>query len=285
MRYKKNIFGPLLLLAALATGTVSCARLILEERRACPAFLFFDITNSELFDMSEYTHVSAYKYPEQELLAIDTTSVSSTLDRSFYLEVKRSDSVTGYGLLCFGGARHEGTLWTVEPGQEFPPVWRFGYSSPALTESYIIPVEAVKDHARVDMRFVDADGYADTGGEFPYYIVARSNTCGIDALDGRPVKGAFRFEPSEYGSGRFRFTVPRQFDRSLHIEVWGRDGFREAGKLVTDIVVWNLLRSDGDFSWEAKNLPDIQLEVCLVENRVTISVMEWSGETHSVYNN
>lgn len=284
-RYARGVLPFLLLAMAPLTALSSCTRLVFEDRSDCPAFLLFDITNSDVFDVSDYAHIIAYKYPEGSLLAVDTTTVRAARDKEFYLRVKRSDSARGYGVLRFTGAHNEGSLWTVPEGEEFPPLWRFDYDSPASTESYLIRVEAVKDHSVIDIHFLDADRYDDTGGEFPYYIVIRSNTCGLDGMDGSPVKGPFLFEPREYACGRYRFTVPRQFDRSLHMEVWGRDGFNEEGNRVTDLNLWNLLRENDDFSWEAKNLADVNIELSLAENRFIITVVDWSGETHSAYYN
>ena len=284
---KKHIESILYLLVILASvmGLSSCKQLVLEDRSDCPAFLFFDITNAADYDISEYAHIAAYKYPDGDLLAGDTTTVRAVQDDEFYLQVKRSDSVRGYGVLRFIGAHNQGSQWIVDPGEEFPPIWRFDYKTTAASESYYIDVEAVKDHSVIDVRFLDADMYEGSGGEFPYYIVICSNTCGIDGMDGSPIKGPFLFQPDEYGCGRFRFTVPRQFDRSLHMEVWGREGFSDEGFMVTDLNLWNLLQGTGGFSWEAKNLADAEIEISLAENKYIVTVAEWAGETHSSYEN
>lgn len=284
-RHNHSLFQLIILLALSATVTPSCRRFIFEDRSGCPAFLFFEITDSDQFNVSEYAHIAASKYPDGNLLAADTTTVRAVQDKEFYLEVKRSDSARGYGVLRFTGAHNEGSLWTVEPGEEYPPLWRFDYETPAATESYLVRVEAVKDHSVINVHFLEADRYEDSGGEFPYYIVIRSNTCGIDGMDGSPVKGPFHFVPREYGCGRYRFTVPRQFDRSLHMEVWGRVGFREEGNRVTDLNLWNLLGEHEAFSWEDQNLADANIELSLAENKVIVTVAGWAGETHSAYYN
>ena len=279
IRFKFDSLLIAMLSASLCIGATSCGRLILEDRTECPAFLFFNITNAELFDVSEHAFVAAYKYPENDLLAKDTTTVRSIQDKEFYLQVKRSDSVVGYGVLCFDGAHNDGTLWTVKPGEEFPPLWRFEFKSPAASESYIIPVEAVKDHSRITLRFTEADLFPGTGGEFPYSVIVRSNTCGIDAMDGEPVKGEFRFEPVEYAVGEFRFCVPRQFDRAMHVEVVAREGISELEGVVMDIPLWNLLREKEDFSWTAKNLADAVIEVSITENKYNVIVVDWNGDS------
>ena len=288
LKYRKKHIQSILYLLfvfSLTTGFSSCKQLVLENRTSCPAFLFFNITNAEKFDISEYAHIAAYKYPDGSLLAEDTTTVRAVQDKEFYLQVKRSDSACGYGVLRFIGAHNQGSQWIVDPGEEFPPIWRFDYKTTAASESYYIDVEAVKDHSVIDVHFLDADMYEGSGGEFPYYIVIRSNTCGIDGMDGSPVKGPFIFQPNEYGCGRFRFTVPRQFDRSMHMEIWGRDGFPEEGNLVADLALWYILRDMNDFSWQAKNLADAFIELNLEENKFNITVVDWNGSTHSEYYN
>lgn len=271
---------PMLALAAVATAaSASCGHLILEDRSACPAFLVFEITNASKFDISERAFVAAYKYPENMLLAKDTTSVRLIKEKEFYLKVKRTDTATGYGILCFDGATQDGSRWTVKPGEEFPPLWRFEFRSQAQSESYVIPVEAVKDHSRITIRFTDADAFPGTGGEFPYYVVIHSNTNGIDAMDGEPVKGEFRFEPVEYSVGEFRVCVPRQFDRGMYMEVIAKEGLTEQEGTLMTLPLWNLLREQADFSWTEKNLPDAHVEISITENKYVVTVIDWNGHS------
>ena len=186
IRFKSNSLLIPLLVALFCAGASSCRHLIFEDRTDCPAFLLFDLTNGDELDVSEYAFVTAYQYPDNNLLASDTTTVKSIQNKEFYLKVKHTDTAIGYGVLRFNGAHNEGSCWTVAPGKDFPPIWRFNYRSPAATESYIIPVEAVKDHSVMTVRFTDPDFFDGTGGEFPFFIIARSNTCGIDGMDGIP---------------------------------------------------------------------------------------------------
>ena len=279
IRFKSNSLLIPLLVALLCAGSTSCRRLILEDRTDCPAFLLFDLTNGDELDISEYAFVTAYKYPDNNLLASDTTTVKSIQDKDFYLEVKHTDTAIGYGVLRFNGAHNEGSCWTVAPGKDFPPIWRFNYRSPAATESYIIPVEAVKDHSCITLRFAEADLFPGTGSKFPFYVIVRSNTCGIDAMNGEPVKGEFYFVPAEYAVGEFRFCVPRQFDRGMHAEVVAKEGLLDQEGIVMDIPLWNLLKEKENFSWTAKNLADAIIEVSLTENKYNVTVVDWSGDS------
>ena len=69
------------------------------------------------------------------------------------------------------------------------------------------------------------------------------------------------------------------------MEIWGRDGFPEEGNLVADLALWYILRDTNDFSWQAKNLADAEIEISLAENKYIVTVAEWAGETHSSYEN
>ena len=261
-----------------------CRKLVLEDRTDCPAFLFFDIENADRFDQADYVHVAAYRYPDGTFLSADTTSVMHTQDRTFCLEIKKSETVSGFGVLGFAGLRQDGTAWVADYGKQYAPLWRFSYRSEGLTESYLIPVEAVKDYSAVTVRFNDADAFPGTYGAFPYRIVVKSNTIGIQALDGSPVKGVFCYEPPEKGVGEYTFFVPRQFDRGLHIEVWNKEGIAgKSSSLAADFLLWTILKIRKDFSWSAKNLPDLLVEIDMTEASFKLHVVDWNGTTVSEY--
>ncbi|MBQ4389802.1 MAG: hypothetical protein II824_07515 [Bacteroidales bacterium] len=306
--------------ALLITGAASCDRLILEDRTECPAFLFFDITNAENFNMADYVHVAAFLYPEETLLASDTTTVRSIQEKEFSLAVKRSESVFGYGVLGFKKSRLVNeTQWVVDEGQDFDRLWRFDFRSQAMGERFYIPVEMVKDHSNITVFFEDFDMFYGTDGRFPFDIVVRSNTCGIDGLTGEPVAGSFLYRPKESPGGTFKFTVPRQFDRSLVLEVWekgvssdsseysyggdssevngndeenGNGNEQDGGetvtppaapKLIASFSVWSWVHALEDFSWSDKNLSDIDIAIHLTTGEYTFNVMPWKGGDGGYY--
>ena len=125
----------------------------------------------------------------------------------------------------------------------------------------------VKDHCNIEVFFKEYDMFYGTDGNFPFKIVVRSNTCGINALTGEPVKGTFYYEPKESPGGTFKFTVPRQFDRSLVIEVYNTEEYHGNTDHVATFNVWNWAHAMEDFSWKDKNLADLSIVIEMASGR------------------
>lgn len=275
----KKISRLLIVGLALLPVLVSCKSLILEDRSECPAFLFFDIMNADLFDVSDRVHVAAFVYPEGTLLNKDTTTVREVQNKEFSLAVKRSHSLYGYGVSGFDKCHLVNeTDWIVDEGTDYSHLWRFDFKSDAYGERFFIPVEMVKDHSNIEIFFENFDMIPGTDGNFPYDIVVKSNTCGINAQTGDPVKGSFRYEPKEMPGGTFRFTVPRQFDRSLIIQVFNKEEYFGDNELAAEFNVWNWANAMEDFSWRDKNLSDIYIVVELATGNYVVTIEPWKGE-------
>ena len=270
------------LLGAGSLLLLSCHNLVLENRVICPSLLLFDIENAESFDGVNHVHIAAYSEPEVQFLEADTTVVTDIQDQSFYLKVKKSDSVMGYGVMGYEGARKEGDFcWVVDRGKEYVPLFRFAYEKvPAREESVLIPVEFVKDFTRVTLRFVNFDVFENAHGRLPFRLCISGHTVGIDASTGIPVQGDFRYEPREEAQGVFHFTVPRQADRSLTLELYGIPELGQEEGLVESFNLWTLFRQQEDFSWEAKNLPDVYLEFDYTQVQFRITVANWEKGGH-----
>ena len=269
-----------LLFAGMVSLSVlsSCRSLILEDRTECPAFLFFEITNPEQFDISDRVHVAAFVYPEGTLLNKDTTTVRDIQNKDFYLEVKRSHSLYGYGVTGFEKCHlSEETNWIVDEGVDYDRLWRFDFKSDAFGERFYIPVEMVKDHSNIEIFFENYDMIPGMEGNFPYDVIVKSNTCGIDAQTGDPVKGPFLYEPKENPGGTFKFTVPRQYDRSLIIQIYNKEEYFGNKDFVAEFNVWNWANNMDDFSWRDKNLSDIKITVELATGNYVVTVVPWWG--------
>ena len=272
------------LITLLGTGwlLLSCHNLVLENRETCPSLLLFDIENAEAFDGVNHVHIAAYSEPDVLFLEADTTMVTDIQDQSFYMKVKKSDSVMGYGVMGYEGARQEGDFcWVVDRGEDFVPLFRFAYEKvPAREESVLIPVEFVKDFTRVTLRFVNFDVFENAYGRLPFHLCVSGNTVGIDASTGIPVQGDFRYELQEEAQGVFHFTVPRQADRTLTLELYGIPELGQEEGLVESFNLWTLFRQQEDFSWEAKNLPDVYLEFDYTQVQFHITVAAWEKGDH-----
>lgn len=258
---------------------LSCRNLVLEDRIDCPSMLLFDIENADAFDGVNTVHMAAYSQTEELFLTADTTLVNDIQDRSFYLKVKKSDAVKGYGIMGFEGARQQGDFqWVVDEGANYVPLFRFAYDKvPARDESVLIPVEFVKDYCHVSVHFTHFDQFENAGGRLPFYLSITGHTVGIDAATGIPVKGNFRYNPPEEANGVFRFTVPRQADHSLTMELYGIPELGQEEGLADAFNLWELLRGRPDFSWEAKNLPDVHLEFDYTQAKFQITMAEWEN--------
>lgn len=265
-----------LVLCVLLLPVESCRKFILEDRSDCPRFLFFDIGNDELFETSDRVFATAYRMPEDELVATERTFVGDIEEERFCFELKKAEAWNGYGLLGITRSHLvNGSEWIVDEGDEADPLFRFEYAVPGFEERRTVPVEMVKDHANVTVKFVRFDRFEGAGGQFPFTIVIRGNTCGIDGRTGLPVRGPFRCTPEETFGGTFRFILPRQADHALTMELWAKPGLFHREGLVDAFSLSALFQQLGSVNWEARNLPDIYLEVDYVESAYRIEVMDW----------
>jgi hypothetical protein len=275
------------LITLLGAGCLflSCHNLVLEERGVCPSMLLFDIENAEAFDGVNHVHIAAYSQPEAVFLQADTTIVTDIQDQSFYLKVKKTDAVMGYGVMGYEGARQEGDFcWVVDQGDNYVPLFRFAFEKvSAREESVLIPVEFVKDFTRVTLRFMNYDVFEKAYGRLPFQIRIIGHTVGIDAATGVPVKGDFRYEPQEETQGLFHFILPRQADHSLYLELYGIPELGQEEGLVDSFNLWTLFREQEDFSWEAKNLSDIYLEFDYTQVKFHITVDAWKKGDHLLF--
>ena len=259
---------------------VSCRSMVVEERRNCPSFLFFDIANHGRLDSYHRVRIADFTYPENDFLLADTTVVGRIQDKSFYMKVPKSDAVQGFGIAGFDGAliRH-GSEVVVDDGKDFVPLFRFQFRTPAREEQVLVPVELSKDYCALTLRFSRTDSFSAPKGVFPFYLLIRSQTVGIEGLSGNPIRGDFQYRPPEEQEGVFRAIVPRQADRSLTLEIWAKEGLYVEEGLVGSYNLWNFIQESHEgFSWEAKDLPDLDIEIDFTESKLAVTVQPWISE-------
>lgn len=255
---------------------ISCRSIVLEDRNDCPSFLFFDVGNKDDFGSYESVCVGLFRYPDGEPMSSDTTSMNAICDKSFYLDIRRTDAVEGFGLLGFSSSlRQGGTTLTAPFGEQFCPVFRFSYMARVEPESFTVPVRFTKEHAKVSVQFTGIESFRETGGRFPFDIVVKTNTSGFDALTGQAVKGAFQYRPPEEKPGLFRFNLPRLSDRNLTLELYGRPGLYQREGHLDTFDLWAVLEENGGISWEEENLPDIYIEIDYRETAVSVRIDPW----------
>lgn len=261
-----------------------CRRVIFEDRSVCPSSLYFTITNEDLFKVSDTVYAKVYCQPEDIRAGEATTSIKEIVEQDFWFKVKKSEEWSGYGLLGVNKSHlvHDSD-WIIDEGEQGDPLFRFAYRVPGHEERYVAPVEFVKEHARVTVKFIHLDGFVRSGGRFPFSLVIKGNTCGVDAKTGLPITGPFRYEPEEDPDGTFRFILPRQADNALEMEFWAKPGLYEREGLVDTFSLSALFRQQASVDWEAKNLPDIYLEIDYAESVYNITAIGWEEEKELTY--
>ena len=265
-----------LLYVFTAVLALSCRESVLEDRTACPSLLYFDIFNAEAFGKLDRVHINACRYPDESSLTCDTTTIRALEGRSFFVDIRRADAVRGSGVLGFSRCRLEdGVLWTVPSGESFDSLFRFSFLSVVEPEEFTVPVEFVKEHSCITLQFLSAGSWQEG---FPFDVVVRSGTIGLDARTGKPVKGAFECQASEGEPGVFRFVLPRQADDRLLLELYGRPGLYPAEGLVHSYNLGGMLREMGGIPWQEKNLPDVLVGIDFRTTEYQIELLPWEGE-------
>ena len=261
------------LLAAALLPLPSCSTLVREDRMECPSQLNFRLVNPELVPPAGEVQIIARGEHMLQPLAWGSTTLPALADGSFRLQVPKLPEVAVYGGLGLLNGHEKEGAWVVDAGQDGDPLFRFCSRLPTLDETALVPVEFTKEYCRITVWIVPS---GEPGDECPVQLTARAHTSGIDLESGRPVPGIYRFSPEERAPGLFSFTVPRQADQSLTLELTPKPGGgTQVPDHLGDIVLWPYLcRSDG-FSWELRNLPDADIELDIWQSVVHVSLTDW----------
>ncbi len=269
----------LLVLAAACLCTLSCRSLIFEDRLECPSFLFFDVTNAGAFNPYDRVYSTVYRHPSGDLYGSGEASLRDIQDHVFYFEVRKTEAVKGYGVLGMDQCvEQKGSEWVAPIGSQFDSLFRFSYLATVEPESFTVPVEMVKEFSRVTVQFVGIETFESAGGRFPFDVVVKGGTCGVDALTGIPVRGPFEFRPEESSIGRFEFRLPRQADQDLRLELYGREGLHSQTGHFTTFDLFSILKEDGGINWQERNLPDVYIEIDYQETTVQVLISPWVTE-------
>lgn len=248
---------------------LSCRSLVLEDRRECPAFIFFNRPDDCPVGNKETVELMVMDANTLEELASDKPLLKEIGD-DYFLTIEKRPEIATVGVAGKRMSNMNGTKLELPEGCQGDPIYLFSKKEPLVEESALVTLNMTKEFSRVLVRFKSEDG------EFPYQVVVTANTCGIDLLSGRPVEGAFRFVPIESTPGVFLFTVPRQADYSLSLELWSNSESK-SGKAghVDDLLLWTALQNIDGFSWAMESLPDLTVEIDYVNASVTVLVNDW----------
>lgn len=278
MRQFRTLTGALAITAVCS----ACQSPIKEDRSSCPATLFFEFLDTQGLRPTDLMYLEAFPVLGEESRVRDTTTVGAMAGKTYSLQVRRSDVVSIYGAACFGNSRISGDgEWVVDSGQDGDPLYRFANKVSGMEESAVVPVEMTKEHSTIHVKFTEFD-LQRNHGRFPYRVSVKANTCGLDLYTGLPVPGPFRYFPEEGLAGEYVFTVPRQADHSLCIELQDLALDKEAPP-VDSIVLWNILKQLDGFSWDLPNLPDLHVEIDYVRSLVSVYISDWQTATYIHY--
>lgn len=260
------------LLAAALLPLPSCSTLVREDRMECPSQLNFRLVNPELVPPGGEVQIIARGEHTLQPLAWGCTTLPALADGSFRLQVPKLPEVVVYGGLGLLNGHEKEGAWVVDAGQDGDPLFRFCSRLPTLDETTLVPVEFTKEYCRITVWIVPRE---DAAGDCPVSLTARSHTSGIDLGSGEPVEGIYRYSPEERAPGLYTFTVPRQADESLTLELKPKPGETQLPEAMGEILLWPYLcRSDG-FSWQLKNLPDADIELDIWRSVVHVSLTDW----------
>ena len=265
---------------------LSCKRLVFEDRTNCPSYMYFDVLNDEMFNTEDGVYATVLSYPKRQAMDAAVTSISQMKETEpltrFHFLIRGTEAVTGYGLLGYGQLERNGSEWTAARGRDFTSLFRFSYIADVQEESFTVPVEFVKEYSRIRVQFV---GYEDELGEvyFPYDVVVRGKTSGIDALTGTPVLGDFEYSCLAEEDGRYAFNLPRQGDTSLGLYLFGIDAITENYTLAASFSLYDILSEQGGVTWQEKNLPDVDITIDYQQRVVEVKVSDWYSDDNLSY--
>lgn len=259
-------------LLPIATALIlacSCHRLVFEDRSNCPSFLFFRVEDPNGVPFTEQLRVEIRETAGMEMLAADNVPLGRIQGRDYFLQVRKCEEISAIGTVGIKAAVCAGRLCTIAPGAQWDPVYRFSSTSSAMGGETLIPVRMKKEYSTICVRFRSSEGV------FPYTVSASANTCGMDLVSGVPLNGPYSYSPAEEEPGVFRFTVPRQADRSLTLQLTAKPGASIEYGPVDRIVLWNALERIDGFNWELENLPDIDIDIDYARSQMTVIVSDW----------
>lgn len=275
-----------LMMVAMMASLSSCRSLVLEDRSECPCFLFFNITNASEFNGAEKVYTCVYDVLKEKQAARDTLLVKQMTPEGYYFKLRSNQEYEGFGIAGLHRCQVDRSQqFTVPVGEDYDPIYRFGFETEGFEESKVVPVEFTKEHVKLTIIFSNFDDYTGAEGQFPFQIALRSNTCGINGLTGLPVRGEYRFVPDEMMAGEFEMHLPRQADNSLMLEIWVKEGIKYFDEgLVDEFSLYELLNESGSIDWKEKNLPDVELIIDYVEHSYRIKVSPWEQSIDLSYN-
>jgi hypothetical protein len=235
---------------------LSCS--VKEDRGDCPCRL--------VLDMGE-VDTSVVKYAELVLTASDGFCMRDTLAKEefedgYIADVPRGPVAVGVYCGALGCVDDEGNL-EIDYGNECPFVYMHSSQVLAEGESVAENVSMRKNHCVVNLK-IQSDG------SFPFRMEAKGNVDGYGS-DGEPSEGDFMYAMYADDGGVCQFTLPRQTDASLVLEVY------DDTDVIRSFALGEYVEASG-YDWEEDDLKDITVSLDYALTRIVISVADWTEE-------
>lgn len=257
---------PAAVLAAVLS--LSSCSAILEDRRECPGWLFFDM--KEDCGLSGKDQASLFVFEGDSTVAREPAVALEEFTPEGYSVAVPRGHVDAAGVVGSLRSTVLGKQLSVKAGEDYDPVFLFRGEAVTGEKDAGVPVYLHKEHSALEVSFapVGAD-------EYPYRIRIRGSSCGIDLVTGEPVSGKYDCYPEEPESGVFRCILPRQAQpRNLRLDLYDR--FPEEGDgFVESVALQPYISRLRDFSWDDPDLKDIRIKFDFACSQVTITLGEW----------
>lgn len=249
-----------ILAALLAAALSSCS--VKEDRGPCPCVL--DIFLEDSGSLAERLAVSAWNGSGRLFL--------DRIDTEKYPGAYQKKVPKGYISVCaYGGASAmslKGDRLIIPDGQQCDRIWAFrGGTVDATGESAEEHITLHKQYAVIHVRL---DSLTRQSGDARMRAVGTAD--GFDIATLEPSHGAFHCFAGLDADLNHEFSVPRQHDDSLELEVY-LDGI-----LTRTVKIGELIANAG-YSWTREDLDDIYISLGLFTSRTAaVSVNGWDTE-------
>ena len=250
-------------LSAILICTLLCSCTVKEDRGPCPCLLNLFLEDSA--DYSDKLTVSGWDMNSERLFH---DKILHKGHPDLYSRKVKKGFLT---VSAFCGAESmavKDDCLVIPEGKNGDRLWAFaGGPVDARGENAEEHIFLHKQYADVHIR---VDELSREAGDI--IIRATSNTDGLSLLTLKPRAGSFKCYVPQENESEWSFTVPRQRDESLELEVYLN------GVLRKKVSVGELIRING-YSWSKTDLDDIYISINLVsDSPVQIAITGWDTE-------
>ena len=253
----------------LGLSVISCS--VKEDRQFCPCLLTIDFTKAR---DERYVPASAW----DNGLIVEVFSMGQIVCKEIYrlenvsnletLQVDRGD-VT---VVCIAGLDRASMSMkdiSTPSGNQSDHLYVFSEAVSCREETAFVYADMYKQYTDVHVREAlnDPDQRISFDG---FSLIARSRSNPLDIIFRKASEGVFECELDRQEDGYLGFSMPRQHDRSVTIEMYRPDGSR-AG-----VIPLAQKMTEAGYDWDAISLGDVYVTVDMAALRFYVSVEGWN---------